>query len=80
MSNPTQPDPIERALMRGEVIGTFPQDDLDPKIAKMIQPRKFEKPIAVQISLNEQAHHAELRRRSYELSVARGHMRREAAR
>ena len=72
-------DPIERALSRGEVIGTFPQDDLDPKIAAMIQPRKFEKPIAIQISRAEQDHHRDLRRQSYELSVARGHMRREAA-
>ncbi len=79
MKNPTDPDPIERALSRGEVIQTFPQEPLDPKIAAMIQPRKFEDPLRVQISRAEQDHHAELRRRSYELSVARGHMRREAA-
>lgn len=70
------PDPIEDALLRGEVIQSFPQPDLDPKIAAMIQPRKFEGPIRISISADEQAHHKELRKRSYELSVARGHMRR----
>jgi hypothetical protein len=76
MKNPTAPDPARAALARGEVIETFPQEPLDPKIAAMIQPRKFEGPIRIQISDLEQAHHAELRKRSYELSVARGHMRR----
>ncbi len=36
----------------------------------------LEPPMAMQISCAEQDHHAMLRRRSYELAVRRGHMRR----
>ena len=68
--------PIEDALMRGEVIQSSPQDELDPKISSMIQPRKFEDPIRIQISKPEQERQAFLRRISYELAVERGHVRR----
>lgn len=36
----------------------------------------LEPPIRIAISRAEQDHHAELRRRSYELAVARGHINR----
>ena len=62
-----------QALARGAV-ESFPQEELPPEIAKMIVPRKFEPPMRVQISRDEQDHHRELRRRSYELAVERGHI------
>lgn len=40
------------------------------------RPPPLEPPMRVAISQAEQDHHAELRRRSYELAVARGHINR----
>ena len=65
---------------RPQIVGTFASGGIVPgpvgPFAGEPGGPPLERPIAVQISQAEQDHHAALRRRSYELAVARGHINR----